>query len=310
MILVTGSNGFVGKALCSRLHADGLPVRAAVRLSTVAGQIGVGQLDGNTDWSAALDGIVCVVHLAARVHVMDDPDGDPLAAYRQVNVAGSVNLARQAAARGVRRMVFVSSIKVNGEATGAHPFRADDTPAPVDPYGQSKLEAELALLALGRETGMEIVIVRPPLVYGPGVKANFLNLIKLVSKGIPLPLRSVRSRRSMVALANLVDLLKVCTTHPAAPGQVFLASDGVDLTIGELVGMIARAQGRRVWLVPVPLGLMRAGAALVGKSGIADRLLNSLQVDISKTRTTLEWRPVVLPKDAIFDTVAAFSSST
>ncbi len=306
MILVTGSNGFVGSALCRSLRERALALRAAVRKGSGPDQIAVGELNGATDWRAALAGCDSVIHLAARVHVMADRDSDPLRAYREVNVAASVNLARQAHAAGVRRFVFVSSIKVNGEGTSATPYRASDVPAPCDPYGVSKLEAETALLELGRETGMEIVIVRPPLVYGPGVKANFLNLIKLVRKGIPLPFGRVVQRRSMVALDNLVDLLIVCTHHPRAVGQVFLVSDGADLTIGELVTMIARAMGKRIILLPVPAGLMRAGAALLGKSAIADRLLGALQVDIGATRATLEWTPVVTPQQAIDRTVAHF----
>jgi nucleoside-diphosphate-sugar epimerase len=304
--LVTGANGFVGSAVCAALRARGDRVVGAVRKDAIEGHIAVGNLDGNTDWRAALEGCAVVVHCAARVHVMADADSDPLRAYREVNVDGSVNLARQAAAAGVRRMVFVSSIKVNGEATRGIPYRASDVPAPVDPYGVSKLEAEQALLALGRETGMEIVIVRPPLVYGPGVKANFRNLIKLVRKGFPLPFGSLRNRRSMVALDNLVNLLMVCSTHPAAPGQVFLAADGVDLTIGDLVTMIARAQNKRQMLVPVPAALMRVVAGLLGKTAVAGRLLDSLQVDIVHTQAALEWTPVISPQAAIDKTVAAF----
>lgn len=306
MILVTGSNGFVGSALCARLRADGKSVRGAVRGGASEGQINVGDIDGRTNWTSALAGCDVVVHCAARVHVMSDTETDPLRAYREVNVDGSVALARQAAAAGVKRLVYVSSIKVNGEATHGRPFTADDVPAPLDPYGQSKLEAEQALLALGQETGMDIVVVRPPLVYGPGVKANFRNLIKLVAKGLPLPFGALRNRRSMVALDNLVDLLAVCTTHPGAPGQVFLASDGIDLTIGDLVTMIANSQDRRQMLLPVPAGLMRGAAGLLGKSAVAGRLLDSLQVDIGKTCTALEWSPIVTPQAAIDRTVAAY----
>jgi nucleoside-diphosphate-sugar epimerase len=305
-ILVTGANGFVGRALCRTLRQQGHLVRAAVRRDPDLDQIAVGNLERSTDWGAALAGCDCVIHLAARVHVMSDSDSDPLRAYREINVDASVNLARQAVAAGVKRMVFVSSVKVNGEATWATPFQAADTPRPADPYGVSKLEAETALLQIGRDSGLEVVVVRPPLVYGPGVKANFLNLLKLVDKGIPLPFGSVRNRRSMVALENLVDLLSLCSSHPQAPGQVFLVSDGADPTLAELVGMLAGALGKRDPAFPFPVGLMAAGARLVGKSSVADRLFGSLQVDISQTKARLQWSPLVTPQMAIDSTVADF----
>ncbi len=303
MVLVTGASGFVGSALCRALRARGTEVVETVRQGPGAGQAMVGELGADTDWRAALAGCNSVVHLAARVHVMADSNSDPLQAYRSVNVDGSVQLARQAAAAGVRRFVFVSSVKVNGEATTLRPFRADDAPAPVDPYGQSKCEAEAALRALAAETGMELVIVRPPLVYGPGVKANFLNLIRLVRRGLPLPLGSVANRRSMVALDNLVALLMVCTTHPNAPGQTFMVSDGQDLSIAELIRMIASALGVAPRLLPVPPLLLMGGARLFGQGAMADRLMGSLQVDMDQTRSTLQWSPVVAPQAAINQTV-------
>lgn len=306
MVLVTGANGFVGTALCRTLRAAGTSVRAAVRKGAGPGEVNVGDLNGSTDWYAALDGCDVVFHLAARVHVMSDVDEDPLRAYREVNVDGTLNLARQAIQAGVRRFVFVSSVKVNGESTSAQPFRASDVPMPCDPYGQSKMEAEQALLQLGRDSGLEVVIVRPPLVYGPGVKANFLNLIKLVHMGIPLPLGSINNARSMVALDNLVDLLIVCSKHPRAPGNVFMVSDGADMGIKELVTKIAKAMNKRLLLVPVPAGLMTGAAQLLGKQGVVDRLLSSLQVDISSTRVTLEWQPVVAPQLVIDKTVEQF----
>lgn len=305
MILVTGSNGFVGRRLCGTLAQRGIGFRAAVRRSAKAGDFAVGELGAATDWTAALAGCSAVIHLAARVHVMNDPEPDPMRAYREVNVAATVHLARQALAAGVKRFVFVSSVKVNGELTTL-PFSATDAPEPRDPYGQSKLEAELALQQLARETGLEVVIVRPPLVYGPGVKANFLNLIKLVRIGVPLPFGCSAGRRSMVAVDNLVDLLLHCTTHPDAPGGVFMVSDGADLTVGELVTSIAVAMDKKVWLLPVPPALMRTTARLVGASGLADRLLGSLQVDMANTRERLGWRPVVTQQAAIDETVAAY----
>lgn len=306
IMLVTGSNGFVGKSLCSTLRVGGSTVRAAVRKAGGAGEINVGDLNGKTDWRVALQGCDVVFHLAARVHVMSDRDEDPLRAYREVNVDGTLNLARQAVQAGVRRFVFVSSVKVNGESTTTQPFRSSDVPMPCDPYGQSKMEAEQALQQLGRETGLEVVIVRPPLVYGPGVKANFVNLIKLVQKGIPLPFGSISNFRSMVALDNLVDLLIVCSKHPDAPGNIFMVSDGADMGIKELVTKIANAMNKRLWLVPVPVGLMIAAAKLLGKQGVVDRLLGSLQVDIAHTQATLAWQPVVTSQAAIDKTVEQF----
>jgi UDP-glucose 4-epimerase len=306
MMLVTGSNGFVGRALCSTLRAGGGTIRAAVRKGAGDGEVNVGDLNGSTDWRAALEGCDVVFHLAARVHVMADKDEDPLRAYREVNLDGTLNLARQAIQAGVRRFVFVSSVKVNGESTTTRPFKASDVPMPCDPYGQSKMEAEHALQKLGRETGLEIVIVRPPLVYGPGVKANFLNLIKLVEMGAPLPFGSIRNFRSMVALDNLVDLLIVCAKHPKAPGNIFMVSDGTDMGIKELVTKIANAMNKRLLLVPVPVGLMIGTAKLLGKQGVVDRLLGSLQVDIENTQATLQWQPVVTTQVAIDKTVAQF----
>lgn len=307
-ILVTGANGFVGRALCLALRDRGLPLVATVRSATGPEEVAVGDLNGATDWRHALPGCATVIHLAARVHVMDDRSGDPLQAYRSVNVDATLQLARQAVDAGVKRFVFVSSVKVNGESTtGRPPYRADDTPQPCDPYGQSKMEAEAALFALGRETGLEVVVVRPPLVYGPGVKANFLSLIRLVQRGIPLPFGRVRGYRSMVALDNLVDLLITCTTHRNAVGRTFMVSDDHDLTVGDLVRLIAAAMSKKVMLVPVPPALMRIAARLVGKTAVTDRLFGALQVDISATKEQLEWQPSVTPAYAITRTVDHFS---
>lgn len=307
MILVTGATGFVGHALVQRLAADaaldgdgnghGDRVVVAVRRSVGPWPAGVqlaqtGDLLPSTDWRAALRGVHAVVHCAARVHVMHDQAGDPLAAYRQVNVAGTLNLARQAAQAGVRRFVFVSSIKVNGEATlTGQPFGADDTPAPMDPYGVSKMEAEQALWALSAQTGMEVVVVRPPLVYGPGVKANFAAMVRWVARGVPLPLGNIGNARSMVALDNLVDLLVTCLKHPAAAGQTFLVSDGEDVSTTALLQRTAKAMGKNARLLPVPAPLLAFAAALLGKRAAAQRLCGSLQVDIEKTRQLLGWQP-------------------
>lgn len=310
-ILLTGATGFVGTALVHALLGRGCAIVAAVRtpgsvLPDAVRQAVVGDLSAATDWRGALSGIDTVVHLAARVHVMDEKSSDPLAAFRVVNVDATLNLARQAVSCGVKRFVFVSSVKVNGEATTLRPFDSADVPAPVDPYGQSKLEAELALQALARETGLELVIIRPPLVYGPGVRANFANLMKLVKRGLPLPLGAVHNRRSMVALENLVDLIILCTHHRAAPAQIFMVSDDADLSIAELIRLIAAAMGNRPMLLPVPVKLLSGSAAMLGKGAVAARLLGSLQVDISHTKSTLDWRPIATVQDAVRATVAHF----
>ena len=297
-VLVTGASGFVGSAVCLRLLHEGFYVRPVVRtvkpaetfpnlLPTV-----IADLERNTDWSAALDGVTEVLHLAARVHVMGDQSADPLEAYRQVNVAGTLNLARQAAQTGVHRFVFVSSIKVNGEATEhGQPFTAHDVPSPLDPYGVSKLEAEQGLREIEAQTSMEVVIVRPPLVYGPGVKANFAAMMRWVARGIPLPLGAIHNARSMVALDNLVDLLETCLKHPAAAGQTFLVSDGKDVSTTELLRRTAQAMGKKAFLLPVPASVLEWGATLLGKRAVAQRLCGSLQVDIDKTRHLLGWNP-------------------
>lgn len=239
---------------------------------------------------------------------MNDKTDDPLAAFRSVNVDATLNLARQAASAGVKRFVFVSSVKVNGEETFERPFTAFDAAAPQDPYGQSKWEAELGLRALARETGLELVIVRPPLVYGPGVRANFLNLMRLVKSGLPLPLGAVHNRRSMVALENLVDLLILCSEHPQAPGQVFLVSDDCDLSLTELLRLLGGAMQRRQYLLPLPAGGLAAAARLLGKAAVARRLLGSLQVDIAHTKQTLSWQPPVTPSEALGKTASHFLS--
>ena len=295
-VLVSGSNGFVGRALCTQAVACGLAVRGVTRTSCNlpkgVGGVVVSSIDGNTDWREVLTGCEVVVHLAARVHVMQETTADPLTEFRRVNVQGTLNLARQSAAAGVRRFVFVSSVKVNGEATQlGSPFKADDVPAPLDAYGVSKMEAEQGLRELAAQTGMEVVIIRPPLVYGPGVKANFAAMMRWLQRGVPLPLGAIHNQRSLVALDNLVDLIVLCLKHPAAANQIFLVSDGEDVSTTELLRRMGQAMGRPARLLPVPQSWLRYTAAMVGKPDVAQRLCGSLQVDISKTRQLLGWVP-------------------
>jgi len=231
------------------------------------------------------------VHCAARVHVMADTAANPLAEFRRVNVQGTLNLARQAAAAGVRRFAFVSSIGVNGAETFGLPFSAQDVAAPHSPYAVSKYEAELGLQALAAETGMEVVIIRPPLVYGLGAPGNFGSLIRWLRRGVPLPLGAIHNQRSLVSLDNLVDLIVTCLTHPAAINQTFLVSDGEDVSTTELLRRMGQALGRPARLVPVPVSWLKLAAKLVGKPDVAQRLCGSLQVDIEKTRRLLGWTP-------------------
>jgi nucleoside-diphosphate-sugar epimerase len=375
-VLVTGPDGFVGSKVCEQLLADELSVRGALRsgaskcVSSEVREGGgaedggaedepqtansipqtefivVGDINAQTDWFQALEGIDAIVHLAARVHIMDDTAEDPLEAFRAVNVEGTRRLAQEAARAGVRRLVFISSIKVNGEQTqspsrdqrsevggqtgesgaceGAEavappgspgsrtpttmdgnanckpqtsnlkPFFSErDKPSPEDPYGQSKHEAEVALREIEASTGMEVVILRPPLLYGPGVKANFLKLIQLVDKGIPLPLGAVNNKRSLLSLTNFADVISKCVTDERAAGQTFLVSDGDDISTGELVRRIATALGKSPRLLPVPEGLMKLAGKLTGKSAQVQRLCSSLQIGSSKVRKTLDWTPPV-----------------
>jgi len=250
------------------------------------------QLSGDESYSDCLQNIDVVVHAAARAHIMKDEVADPLAEYRRVNVDGTLHLARQAAAGGIERFIFISSVKVNGEQTfPGQPFTADDTPSPEDAYGISKWEAEQGLQKIAKESGMEVVVIRPPLVYGPQVKGNFASMIKLVKKGLPLPLGSIHNQRSLVALDNLVDLIITCIHHPAAANQVFLAGDGQDLSTTELLRGVAKAAGKPSRLIPIPSSLLMFAATLLGKKAVAQRLLGSLQVDISKARDLLGWEP-------------------
>ena len=252
----------------------------------------VGPIDGDTVWAEALSGVDVVIHLAARVHVMKDFSIDPVAEFLKVNRYGTENLAQQAACAGVKRLVYVSSVKVNGEQTAqGQAFTESDEPAPQDPYGFSKCEAERALHQVAAETGLEIVCVRSPLVYGAGVKGNFAQMLKVLAKGVPLPLASVCNLRSLVYVENLVDALIVCATHPAAAGQTYLISDGEDISTPNLLRQLGAAMGRRARLLPCPSALLQLAGRLVGRSDQVERLLGSLQIDSSKMRRELDWRP-------------------
>lgn len=302
-LFLTGGTGFLGRFLLQRLLEDGFCITAAVRevgASLATPTYRFTQLSGEQYWSDGLSNHDVVIHCAARVHIMDDPSADPLTEFRRVNVEGTLNLARQAAAAGAQRFIFISSIKVNGEETApGTAFRASDAPAPQDAYGLSKFEAEEGLRSLAQQTWMEVVIIRPPLVYGPGVKGNFASMIKLVQKGLPLPLGAIHNKRSLVGIDNLVDLIIRCIDHPAAANQIFLASDGVDLSTTELLRSVAGAMGKPSRLVPVPAGVLQAGAGLLGKKAMAHRLLGSLQVDIKHTREVLGWGPPCTVEDGL-----------
>lgn len=309
-VLVTGASGFVGEALVLRLLLDKklIPVAAARGGTRLHGLCSVVPFD-LTDPKVllSLDDLQVVVHAAARVHVMSETAVDALTEFRKVNVEGTLRLAQRAAESGVKRFIFISSIKVNGESTlPGKPFKADDRPAPVDPYGVSKNEAEEALKQLGHETGMEVVIIRPPLVYGPGVKANFLSMLSWLNKGIPLPLGAIRNQRSIVAIGNLVDLIVTCIDHPAAANETFLVSDGEDLSTTQLLRCLAQALGKDARLVPIPEGLLKLAASILGKQAVAQRICGSLQVDISKNRELLGWTPLVNKNQAMRQTASHY----
>lgn len=307
-ILVTGANGFVGKALCAEIHSRGMQVLGAIRhksqLLNELKVIEVGEINVHTNWESALIDCKIVIHLAARVHVMQETSKDPLTAFRQINVEGTLNLARQAIKAGVKRFIFVSSIKVNGEHTRpGKSFAALDAPNPQDAYGLSKYESERALLELGIETGLEVVIIRPPLVYGKGVKANFKSLIKLAQLNIPLPFGSITNKRSLIYIENLIDFIILSVNHPSAANQTFLISDDEDVSTTQLIKYIKSASGKRYLLIPVSQGLLSCVFKLIGKSTLSHRLLGNLQVDITKAKTLLNWKPPYSVKEGIERTV-------
>lgn len=309
-VLVTGASGFVGEALVLRLlqQKNIFPIAGVRGKSRLMGSCTLLHLDlAITGDLPPLSDVDVIVHAAARVHVMDEASDDPLTAFRAINVDGTLRLARHAANSGVKRFVFVSSIKVNGDSTAPNrPFTADDIPSPTDPYGVSKHEAEEGLKRLNLETGMDVVIIRPPLVYGPGVKANFLSMLRWLDKGVPMPFGSLANQRSLIALPNLVDLLAICIDHPEARNQTFLASDGDDVSTPILLKRLAQALGKKARLIPVPVWLLLAVARLMGKQAVAQRVCGSLQVDIDKTRELLGWTPPFSVDQALIQTAGDY----
>ncbi|MGV8894794.1 MAG: UDP-glucose 4-epimerase family protein [Burkholderiaceae bacterium] len=281
-ILVTGANGFVGSALCDSLRQQGMHVVAAVRRSTCDSEYEIGDFSTSTDWKSALVGCNTVIHLAARVHVMNDKSTGPLAAFRVVNVDATLNLARQAAQSGVRRFIFISSIGVNGAETFSEPFSELSKPQPHSDYALSKFEAEEGLKDICAKSGMEFVIIRPPLVYGSNAPGNFRSLLKFVHKGFPLPLSLIKNHRSMVALENLMDFINVCIEHPQAANQIFLVADGEYASTPQLIRLLSEGIGKPARLFPVPVQVLALGASLLGKQNMYQQLCGSLQVDISK----------------------------
>lgn len=305
MILVTGAGGFIGTAVVSELARRAIPHRTVTRARR-DGDFGIGNIDPGTDWTAALDGVDAIIHLATCAH-LNERVVDPIAHFRASNVDSTLNLALQAIKAGVKRMVFISSIKVNGEATQqGRPFAAEDTPSPQNHYAGFKLEAEQGLFDLSRGSGLEVTVIRPPLVYGPGVKANFARMMNWVNRGIPLPFGSIDNKRSLIFVGNLADLILLTTIHPNAGGQVFLAGDGEDISTTELFRKIARALGRPSLMVPISVPLLAFAAAAVGQSAIASRLTESLQVDVTKTRSLLGWVPRTDIDEGLWQTARSF----
>jgi len=304
-ILITGGTGFVGAGLINRLLADGASPLAAVRGEPNfrllrCPVVTFGNIDGSTNWIDAFTGVSCVVHLAARVHIMREYASDPLAEFRRVNTEGTLHLARQAAQAGVRRFIFLSTIGVNGNSTlHGKVFAPTGTPSPHDPYSLSKYEAEIGLRSIAQSTGMEVVIIRPPLVYGANAPGNFGKLTRLVAKSFPLPFGSINNLRSFVGIDNLVDFIVTCLEHPAATNETFLVSDGEDISTPDLIRRMARAMNRPARLLPAPKSVLMAGATILGKRDVAQRLCGNLQVDISKARSLLGWVPPVSVEEGL-----------
>ena len=315
-ILITGTNGFVGLPLAQHLITAGHQVVGAVRsndlVTTVNPHIqlkAIGNIDGVTDWQDCFGGVECVIHLANRAHVMDEESSNTLAVYRKVNAEGTLNLARQAAAAGVNRFIFISSIKVNGESTlPGQALTHKDQHVPIDPYGLSKYEAELGLKLIAEQTNLDVIVIRPPLIYGPGVKANFLKMMEWVEKGIPLPLGAIQNQRSMLGLDNLINFIELCLTHPDAAGQTFLVSDDHDVSTTELLKEIAAAMHRPSRLLSIPQYFIEKLLVLFNQRHISERLCGSLQLDISLAKTRLAWKPPHTFKDQLNKTVLDYLS--
>jgi nucleoside-diphosphate-sugar epimerase len=311
VILLTGSTGFVGTAVAQRLLGQAQHSLLMVCRHQKLHQFSKGKslvvdnIDKNTDWTGALDGVGVVVHAAARAHVLNDRSSDPLSEFRKVNTDGTLNLARQAAKAGVKRFVFISSIGVNGNQS-ILPFTENDIPAPQEPYAVSKLEAEIGLQKIVAQSGMELTVIRPPLVYGPNAPGNFGSLMCWINKCVPLPLGAIHNRRSLVALDNLVDFILTCIDHPAAANQTFLVADGEDLSTSELLRGVGLVMNKPARLIPVPVVILKAIATLFGKRLMAQRLCESLQVDISKAREVLAWNPPVSVKEGLRKAVEPF----
>ncbi len=315
-ILITGANGFVGTPLSKYLISAGHQVVGVVRSDDALKIVNpdfqltaIGNIDEATDWKDCLSGVECLVHLANRAHVMNEQSINPLALYRKVNTAGTLHLARQAAAAGVKRFIFISSIKVNGESSiPGQTLTSSDQHIPVDPYGLSKYEAELGLKLIAEQTGIEVVMIRPPLIYGPGVKANFLKMMRWVEKGIPLPLGAIQNQRSMLGLDNLINFIELCLTHPDAAGQTFLVSDDHDVSTTELLREISAAMHRPSRLISIPQRFIEKLLILLGQKHISERLCGSLQLDISLAKTLLSWKPPHTFRDQLSKTVLDYLS--
>jgi UDP-glucose 4-epimerase len=299
-ILLTGATGFVGRSLAHKLCAKELRLLGRTDPKLSEHRFCQAEINGTVDFKSFLKDVDVVIHAAARAHVMNDTTLDPQLAYDEVNTAGTLNLARQAEASGVKRFVFISSIKVNGEATEVgQPFTSSSVVKTEDPYGISKAKAEVGLQELAAETEMEIVIIRPPLVYGPGVKANFAAIMNLAKRNLPLPLGAINNKRSLVALDNLVDLIITCTNHPKAANQTFLVSDDHDISTTDLLKMMTRAAGKKPMLVPVPISWLKLAGKMMGKQTVIDRLRGNLQLNINHTKHTLGWKPPITLEEGI-----------
>ena len=307
-ILITGSSGWIGSALAEKIsESESIRVVCASRKASKINKNNTSHFFcndeiQNQDWTTALKEVSTVVHLAARVHVMSDRKKNPIIEYRKVNVEGTLNLARQAVKQGVKRFIFVSSIKVNGESTkiGEY-FKPDDIPNPTDPYGISKMEAEIGLYQIAKNSSMDVVIIRPALVYGQGVRANFASLMSVVIKQLPLPFGSVRNKRSFVSIDNLIDFVITCINHPKAANQTFLVSDGVDMSTSEVIRCISDAAGVRSRVIDLPIWFLQLFFKIIGKTELLQRLLGNLQVDISKSEDLLGWIPPMSMKSVLED---------